>query len=245
MTAFRWVLLVVTLAAGASAQEDPKVLRKENSQFTDDIIRLKYSCADLAELERIAATVGPTTAQMYLDKVKHRRAEKLAPVKAEMQRVSRDEISKWNTTFFADADRPDGTRDDVAELSPAQVFLALRAELDAARCYDADFVTKALAALDDLKVSVDKMIAAESACRSAPACISKRLVTTTCAWIAARKSDLAMIAEEKKNPGGVVDLAKLHGLGQEVQTIDGQIAQSKKAYVAAAKKPFSEALCPK
>ncbi len=56
-----------------------------------------------------------------------------------------------------------------------------------------------------------------------------------------------VIAHEKANPGGVVDLEALHGAGVTVQYCTAAIAALKPAYVAFRKKPFvkweSEGVC--
>jgi len=51
------------------------------------------------------------------------------------------------------------------------------------------------------------------------------------------------IAQERRNPGGVVDLNALHDLGQRIQDIDAGLPGLKADYKAAAHKPFGEALC--
>lgn len=51
------------------------------------------------------------------------------------------------------------------------------------------------------------------------------------------------INEERANPGGGVDLALLHDLGQRMQADDAAIAQEKVEYARLTKKAFAESSC--
>ena len=51
------------------------------------------------------------------------------------------------------------------------------------------------------------------------------------------------MTKEKANPSGVVDLVKLHDLGQFIQDADAIIVPDKAAYTAKMHKPFTMAAC--
>lgn len=89
----------------------------------------------------------------------------------------------------------------------------------------------------------------EEECRTSDRCMGDRVCETIGgkqqaeAW---RKLSLQGIAQEKANPSGVVNLVRLHDLGQDVQNAEAQmraadvaIVASKAQFAAARHKPFT------
>jgi hypothetical protein len=88
-----------------------------------------------------------------------------------------------------------------------------------------------------------KLVQAETACRASDKCLDHRAAAATCALVENRANLVRSIAEEKANPSGVVDLARLHELGEGVQYSDAKIQEAKTYFQALRKKPWREALC--
>jgi hypothetical protein len=53
----------------------------------------------------------------------------------------------------------------------------------------------------------------------------------------------AAVAEEKRNPAGVIDLARLHSLGAGIQATDAQIKDAKVDLESATKARFDRSIC--
>lgn len=231
---FRVVAGVALFSVAAAADRS-----SENAQLLADSRRFGISCSDVAELQRIASTVSPETAALYKVGIDARREKGLASLKASFGAFG----DGWGRAYFAEAENPDGSSSDGVTPSPKQTIATMRARLQAGRCYDEAFASKALALLDQTEGVVDRMIADETKCRATPTCIAPRIATKTCAILDARRSIAADLANEKKNPSGVVDLRLLHALGAQLQAADADAKASKAAYAKAAGKPFSEASC--
>ena len=86
---------------------------------------------------------------------------------------------------------------------------------------------------------VEEKQAADAACQVTPSCLADNI----CEYQAARAKAQRDIAVERANPGGVVDLATLHDLGQDIQTDSAAIASLKPQYAAYAHAQFNEATC--
>lgn len=68
-------------------------------------------------------------------------------------------------------------------------------------------------------------------------------VDTLCEATAARIDLKAQIAREKANPSGVVDLRRLHDLGERLQSAEDALRDSGAAYSKGVGKPFSADVC--
>lgn len=90
---------------------------------------------------------------------------------------------------------------------------------------------------------IESAIAAELSCRASASCMDHRYGDPVCGQLQRRRELLASIAQEKANPAGVVDLVRLHDLGEGVQDADAEIKAGKASYLAARHKAFAEALC--
>lgn len=88
-------------------------------------------------------------------------------------------------------------------------------------------------------------LSSEEKCRSTPACVGARIAINFCNDVHDRKVALQEIATEKANPGGVVDLRRLHSLGERIQADDAAIANERAAYLKSVKRPLTEAACVK
>lgn len=79
------------------------------------------------------------------------------------------------------------------------------------------------------------LYATEAACRRSQPCLTGRWAVTAraqlCVDLASRASAMRDIAAEKANPTGVVDLSRLHSLGQFVQDVDARIASTRQVYL--------------
>ena len=215
--------------------------KAEESQRAADFQRLGYSCDDISALQQTGATmkhVGST----YLAEAERRKKKQLHDLGVGMARFQ-SEMSTWTPDFFTQSDTGDGGG------YPNRIIQGAKDSLAQSRCYLADRADK-LATLDQLLPLLDqeaakvaKMIADEQACRATPTCMAARVAKEICNDIATLKDVKRQIADEKANPGGVVDLELLHGLGERQQANEAAIRDEKAQYLKLAKKPFSEALC--
>jgi hypothetical protein len=218
-------------------------VQRDQRRYASDAARLTDSCADIASLRAIAGEVVPSVARAYLDEADRREKRQAAQIKA----VTAELFAKangWTVEFFSEGDTPDGARGDIEGTETPRVAIpAVKERLERARCYSDTEVTRADAVLDKLSALMESAIADEAKCRATPSCMGARIAVNVCGWIASRKDALREIASEKANPGGVVDLVKLHDLGQSVQALDGRIGAGKADYVRATHKTFSETAC--
>lgn len=106
-----------------------------------------------------------------------------------------------------------------------------------------DVVDKIAAQVDGLEKDAQEALAKESKCRSTPACLGPRIAVNFCRDTRERAETVRAIATERANPGGVVDLVRLHTLGEKVQAYDAAIADEKAAYLKNVKRPLTEASC--
>jgi hypothetical protein len=90
---------------------------------------------------------------------------------------------------------------------------------------------------------LEPLIAAEVGCRASPKCMDRRAIAVVCAWVARRQGFVQDIADERANPSGVVDLARLHSLGEDLESARADLKTAVKAYETAQKKPFRESMC--
>jgi hypothetical protein len=90
---------------------------------------------------------------------------------------------------------------------------------------------------------IESAIATELACRASASCMDHRLADPICMQLQRRRELLASIAQEKANPSGVVDLVRLHDLGEGVQDADAEIKAGKASYLATRHKAFVETFC--
>lgn len=101
-------------------------------------------------------------------------------------------------------------------------------------------VQQASSVVEELRSEADRLdqvIVAEVACRASDKCMGDRM----CALVADRRDVYRQIATEKANPAGVVDLVRLHTLGEEAQSVEATIKVMATWYQAARKKPWREA----
>jgi hypothetical protein len=68
-------------------------------------------------------------------------------------------------------------------------------------------------------------------------------VETLCASSAERVDLRAQIATEKANPSGVVDLARLHALGERLQAAEAALREFGATYLKGTGKAFSASMC--
>lgn len=242
------LITALALARSAGAQggkgNDNRETLREIQQYNEDAIRLKSSCADIAELESRASTVGPTTAIRYRDEAASRRKSQVQAIQTRLI-IEFERAKQWTRAYFAAGDTPDGARNDLAAPTPRESFATMRSFIDQLRCYEPDAANEMAKGVDGLAATTETMIADETKCRATPACVGPRMAANLCQWIADRRSALHDIETERKNPGGVVDVVKLHDLGETVQALGGQIASGKTQYAKTMGKPFTDAACAK
>lgn len=91
-----------------------------------------------------------------------------------------------------------------------------------------------------VKDATAKVLERELACRADDACMVTRAV---CGELAHKKELQALLAEEKANPAGVIDLRRAYELGNDIQITDKRIAEAKATYAKVVKKPFADKAC--
>jgi hypothetical protein len=210
-------------ARWAQIHADRKQDDDERVKFEADRNRFADSCTDLAELEKAAsAAKKPNVASRYRATISERRASSVRKIVQSLE---------WRT---GRAPKVEVGRDEIA---------AARKSVEDLRCFDEDAAIKAKATVDAWATGVEKAVADEDACQASAACMGARAAVPVCNAIRDRRTYVNEIAQERRNPGGVVDLNALHDLGQRIQDIDAGLPGLKADYKAAAHKPFGEALC--
>jgi hypothetical protein len=150
----------------------------------------------------------------------------------------------FNAKFFENGDRPDGSRDDEPEQRmPADAINQMRAVVERVRAIDENKANQVAKVVDELDQVWKEAAQREAACRAAPKCMSDRLTPEICQTIEVRRQTVAAIAIERRNPAGVVDLARLHELGETLQILDEQIKAEKATYQRYVRRAFQLSAC--
>jgi len=203
--------------------------------------RLKGTCEDAALVDATIAQVPGDVPQAerdeivarFREKARKRRDEHLQQIKGRIESAMRRRV---NLTEAAD---PESAR------APVQEVQRLVAEAACPNEGRLDLLAELAGRVEAWAAATEKGIQEEKACRATPSCIGGRVAKPLCEAIQRRKDLAADIARERANPAGVVNLTYLNQLGREVQDTDDEIANLKKDYASAAKKPFSESVCPR
>ena len=125
-----------------------------------------------------------------------------------------------------------------------KAIAATRSQMNLYKCYDPEGAPALEAQVDKWAEATEAAIVEEINCRASDACMARRIALNICATIADKREAAQMIAAERRNPGGVVDLHRLHGLGERIQVDDATIARLKTEYAGrSGGKAFGEALC--
>jgi len=232
-------LAILTTSAAAHAQSAPpadfRQAVRELQESAEVVNSLGSSCTDLAELERRAEVArAPRVAERYRDEAAMRRRAAVESLRVRVV-MALSGSEDWTPALFAEAEEPGaGPRADVE---------TARAAVEQMRCYDATRAAQIAGNVDGIRAQIDAMIAIETKCRASAPCMATRAAATICALAAERREAAQEIQTERRNPGGVVDLVRLHNLGETVQALDGRIATAKVDYTKAARKPFTASMC--
>jgi hypothetical protein len=100
--------------------------------------------------------------------------------------------------------------------------------------------------------AVNAAIDTETKCRATPQCLADRArakavadaLASVCGTIDTRARAAQDMTRERANPSGVVDLKRLHDLGQVIQALDAQLPGLKAQYATVAHRPFAATMCP-
>ncbi len=182
--------------------------------------------------------------------------ERDAATRAQAAQDQRGELRAELAQKFANAFR----QTDMSDLEEVEDLSALRASLASSKSelegvvsklreVDSTAADQAQADIDAWVAKREKPITEEETCRATPKCIAdrseRRIALDICRNIDVRKGAYADIAQERSNPSGVVDLNRLHGLGETIQEADSKLATLRKDYARVIHKSFNEAICPK
>jgi len=233
------IVMVVASAAGAASADSASQCYKYFDTMQAKIGASSTTCAELVEIEQqLAKCTQISTYPLRKDQVDKAKREKLKAFGDDAQR----ELESFNKDWFESGENPDGTHPD--EDGPIEALAKLRAQLSRlSGCATEDKINALASVLDEADGVFKKRMADEIACRKSPKCMSDRLAPELCGLIHQREAAQKAIRIERANPGGVVDLVKLHSLGEVVQSLGEQIKQAKSDFAKAVKKPFSDALC--
>ncbi len=206
-------------------------------QLRDDTVKLNAasasvgtSCADIDAFERTAETVAAYTADQF-----HSFARSLRSKQTEERRAAIN-ATMGKTYNLPDSNAPGGLRENIAPTKK------LAAEI---RCYDASVAKAEEEEVATWAMNLEKAIKDEEVCRATPSCLGDRVAARICPILTDRKEALAGIAQERRNPGGVVDLVALHDYGERAQIDAGNIASLKAEYSSIMHRGFSPASCAK
>lgn len=235
-------------AGYAQQQAVQKEYDRGHAQYMKDAARLKSTCDDIAELEKLAGTASTapspyantsgqknavSISELYKNEAKRRHDAEVAAFQGALRRFGEDD-KKWREELPA-----------TDPLPPLPSSGSLRAAIDAFRCFNPDVAAKTSKFIDETQAHNQGLLDQEAKCRVTPACVGPRIAAPICGMIAQRRGALQDINTERANPGGVVDKKLLHDLGETVQDLDKQIASEKARYGKIVGKAFSDALCAK
>lgn len=237
-------------------QTQQEVQRKDREQrdywqrqYAADTARLGDTCKDTSELERIAGTIPPSSemfAWNYRQQAKVRRDRELIAITGSIQAAS-----GFTEEWFAEANNPD---DPVI----GQTIEKARAAIKDLNNCDALKAEEATRGLDQTQALVNERAIKEKSCRESPKCMKDRaaaakaaeisaavaeLVPAICYQIGHKRELLEILAEERSNPSGVVNLRDMHETGVAIQFTDARIREGKADFSKRVHKPFSEAFC--
>jgi hypothetical protein len=230
------VVAVVTVASVAQGQVRPRLTPADLADLASVQSSPPHTCADVMQREKVATTKTGVVRQAYLDSAKQgrsiRMAEEVAKIDASVKDAARFTAEWWAARDDLDAEKADYI---------AWQNVAIEA-LEEIRCLDASAVSAQAARIKSESDRIAALLDVERVCRASQSCLTGRWASKVradaCVDIAGRNLAADEIRREKANPSGVVDLVKLHGLGQALQDADARIADAKKAYVAQMHKPF-------
>jgi len=205
----------------------------------------------------LTAASGPASAQTTAQDVRNaaaariaaenarRAAEQLATTRAAVE-SDISSADRFTADFFADSEKgPDGVTRAMVDYT---AWLKKSVEDGKAlKAADPDGSTDAIRRLIDRAAAVKVIVDADKACRTSQPCLDARWVSqterTTCNIVISRREAAKQLALEKANPSGVVDLRRLHDLGQAIQDMDAQLAAFRVSYPKVAHHPLPEK-CP-
>lgn len=146
--------------------------------------------------------------------------------------------TRFTADFFSSADPIDDAKQQYIAWQNQMI-----SALEEIKCLDAEAAGEPATRVSARNTEIKVLLDAETACRSSAPCLGGRAASQLCQLIPNRAAAAADIAKERANPGGVVDLQKLHDLGQNVQDFDAAIAKWKTSYASLLHKPFTMAAC--
>jgi hypothetical protein len=214
------------------------------------IVVLTFASASLSVSARAQSVADRATAAARARVEAANTAGRLAEAKSSLE-TDIGIADKFTAAYFADSEKKlDG---------PYAGSLIARIEfLDWSKKALADM--KALKSLDEAAAAdpihrviartheIEALIEADKICRTSQACLDLRWAKKTeaiaCTTIASRKLAAQQMALEKANPSGVVDLRRLHDLGQAIQDMDAQLVTLRANYKAALHRPLPETCSP-
>lgn len=233
------ILMVAVSAAGVASADSPSQCYKYFDTLHDKVGSASTTCDELVEIEqRLGRCAMISTYALRKDQIDKAKREKLKAFADDTKR----ELETFDKDWFESGENPDGTHPN--EDGPMEALARLRALLPRIRgCATEDKMKAVASVLDEAEGLFKKQMADEIACRKNPQCMSDRLAPELCGLIHQREGAQKAIKIERANPGGVVDLVKLHSLGEAIQSLDVQIKQARSDFAKAVKKPFSDTLC--
>ncbi len=120
-----------------------------------------------------------------------------------------------------------------------------KAILEQIRAADEGAATTAQPDFDSWLTEWEKYISDEETCRAAPKCLADRVAVPLCEAIAGKREALRGIAQERRNPAGVVNLTALHDMGEDAQIDEATIQELRAKYAALVHRAFNGLTCPK
>lgn len=216
-------------------------------QVRSEVSRAGNLCADIAALDQKAtAESSPEAAEIYRKGAADRRTNNVQSAREKIRAAYEAATSSLTEDAFAKASQPDGSCDGstaypfadcVTGPNPAQRLADAHAQTEALKCYLNDEQIAGVVKLADLLGQrLAQLTQKETACRNTPDCLGGRALTVACAWDATSVEIKKGIAKERANPGGVVDLRKLHDWGEQSQNADDQAKTMRAYYKSVTKK---------
>lgn len=214
-------------------------LLKEQYQF--DVKMLSDSCTDIAQLAEHAQAIradeetrtdGKTydalIVSQYETLLEERRASGMRSITTKIDSITKKRLS------LMDVEDPASARVDI---EPTRNLVS---ELV---CYDAGAAAAKKDEVDGWARELDENVSIEISCRASPKCMGGRLAKPICDALSDKRAAQQGIAEERRNPSGVVDLRALHDLGERIQDDDATIADLERKYASMTRQSFSANAC--
>jgi hypothetical protein len=231
----RWLIVIVGCLLPVSAPAQTLDRERAASAAAQSF---GGTCGDVEALRKLASDSSDPAVRSIYETAAEERIEAAFRLPNELV----DTIEKaYSESWFSEGDKPDGSHSTSKD--PTIVIAKVKSSIARFNCLSVDRTALVLERLEQVAKQIELLRAAEVACRKNQLCFAKRYASPICELLDERDLLQMSIKEERANPSGVVDLAKLHELGAALQSTNVQLKVAQSAYSKRARKQFPRAIC--